>query len=425
MSLQGYGLSITLASGWNGRIFTDLVDEDSDHRPTIHMASFALPVTDGTFGAEVIAAMPSTGTFMSLVEYTPDCYLPDAPITSDGTVEQDPAIGTFSDIGIPVLNTVDFDEGAVIGDTSLPAITAAQYPFTAAGRPFVLYVVIGDSAQLASSLATANQILQTLIVSPIFTCEFKLHIAFAQPAPPSTTCTGTGTGVCILARADGGSSEKIPATFTFSGTADGGICIDEFNIDGTITTTLPDGRAVDVPIHLAIAGTVLPNNVGLLSVEDDPISLPATVKLTQSRCDQNSAADVTGAFVALLSPLAPSVVVPASTATASSQGQLAIPVGWAGDGVGQGTLSLFALVPTGDVNTSRRKRVRIARRHVRLRSERTLVHVRLSRRGRRFLSRRRRLRVEAVLKAYDEHGHHAATARRLTIRRRKHPRPRH
>src|SRR5436853_447042 len=200
MALQGYGISVVLPGGWEGRIFTHAGDEDSDNRPTLHMASFPLPVDEGDFGFDVVAGMSASGIFVSLVEYTPDCYLPEVDLTTDpSAIDLDPSATVFSSIGIPVVNGGDFDQAVVVADTTLTAITAVQYPFSAAGRPFVLYVVVGDEANLGPAVGQVNALLDTLVISPALAVKFDaMTIDFQGDPFPSLINIGSlrGQGPC-------------------------------------------------------------------------------------------------------------------------------------------------------------------------------------------------------------------------------------
>ena len=178
MSLQGNGLLINLPTGWSGRVFVpDAGDPEGDNRPTIHMASFALPADDASFGSGVISAMTSSSTFMALVEYSPDIYTPDDIATPDELLADpsnllDPSLSGF-DNGLPTLSSASFDREYVHGDSDLVNPTAYEVPFSLAGRPFQLYVVVGDQATLPAAVGTANQILQTLVVTPVVFVELQ------------------------------------------------------------------------------------------------------------------------------------------------------------------------------------------------------------------------------------------------------------
>jgi hypothetical protein len=66
-TLAAYGISLELPSAWDGYAFRHEGGE-----PTVHVASFRLPHSDGEFGSRATAAMPSDGLFLALTEYSVD-----------------------------------------------------------------------------------------------------------------------------------------------------------------------------------------------------------------------------------------------------------------------------------------------------------------------------------------------------------------
>lgn len=432
--VNGYGLSVALPAGWEGRIFTHAGDEDSDNRPTLHMGSFALPIDEGDFGSQVIAGMAATGTFMSLVEYTPDCYLPEVDLTTDlAAVNLDPSTSAFSDIGLPILKPADFAPEAVLAETFPLAATAAQYPFSASGRPFVLYVVVGNEANLASSVAQANSVLDKLVISPALAVSFDaLQINFdtflnfaplinigSQP-PPSGTCTGSGPASAVLARSDAGSFQQLTATLSFSGSYAGDSqarCFDGFVIKGTLTVALSDGRSVDVPIGFSIPAMEQPTIVGYVYLRDDPIVLPAVFSLIGGPCDGTRGVSIRATFVSLLGLLGSALNIP-STVVAASGGNVAVPVAWGGTGVGQGTLSLFQLGVTAPTTGAGARRQQLGRRQFTIRGGATRdVSVRLTATARRLIATRRRLPVGFTVEVRDIQGKGSEATGTLTIKR--------
>jgi len=426
MSLQGNGLLINLPTGWSGRVFVpDAGDPEGDNRPTIHMASFALPADDASFGSGVISAMTSSSTFMALVEYSPDIYTPDDIATPDELLADpsnllDPSLSGF-DNGLPTLSSASFDREYVHGDSDLVNPTAYEVPFSLAGRPFQLYVVVGDQATLPAAVGTANQILQTLVVTPVVFVELQLTVAIDTFA----NCTGSGSGICILARADGGTSERVPATYSFTGQVTyRGICIDTYQVQGVLATTLADGRAIQVPLKIVLPGTVSNLTKALLFVEDDPVPLPAVAQLTYyGNCSEVKSIALLGTVVATLNSFSSVVGIAATAVTATSAGQVAVPLSWGGTGPGSGTLSLFQIggAPRGPLREqSLRERSSqprlVGRRRFNVHSAHTTVRVQLSRVARRRLRRKRRLNVEADVEVKNANGQVARSRSLLVIR---------
>jgi hypothetical protein len=412
VSLQGNGLLIDLPTGWSGRIFIPgATDEEGEsaNRPTMHLTSFPVPIDDSSYGSTMVSGMTAGQNFIALVEYAPDVFTPDdvaSPdeILADPSAYFDPASSSFP-IGLPTLSAANFSDEFVHGESDLLAPTAYQTFFTLGGRPFGLLVMVGDQANVGSVAATANQILQTLIVSPVVQTTLSLNITIPGTGG-SGGATGIGTGVAVLASADGTNSERVPASFSFSGgVTRHGVCIDLFILGGILTTTLANGRALSLNMSLTIPGTVLPANVGLLSIEDDPVDMPVAVTLTDNgRCDLVSGVGVVGGFVTTLNSLSSAVGLPATSVTAANAGQVALPVTWSGAGGGSGVLSLYQIGAQRTGVLKRARRSLVGRKRFTIRGKRKVVKVRLSRRARRLLARTHRLRVEAVVQVEDPNG---------------------
>lgn len=432
MALQGYGLAVSLPSGWNGRIFTHGDDPDSDNRPSMHLTSFALPVDEGDFGTEVVSAMSAADTFMSLVEYTPDSYLPAVEIPDDpASVTLDTSSGPFSNVGIPVVKAADFSPAVVLAETSLPAVTAVQYPFTAGGRPFVLYVVVGDQAQLNAKVSLANSILDTLVISPAFICRFDaLRVSFSpaarfialvdigSSAPPAGSCSGTGPATAVLARSDGGSTQSLTANLSFTGTYKGKRCIDNFNVDGTLTIALSDGRTLNVPVAFDIPVMERTQVVGTVGLVDDPIALPAIFNLIGGPCDGTSGVSIGTSFVSPLGLAGAALRVVTGTPRVTS-GVAAVPLQWGGVGIGQGTIDIYEVgQPRAASNSHRPRRRRIGGRNFTMRGgRRRTVRVRLTAAARRELAARGRLGAVIEVEVRDARGNSTTVTRSVTLRK--------
>src|SRR3954466_8670919 len=126
MSFTGYGLITDVPNGWLSRMFDHANDEpsspDNDTRPAVHTSTFGMPIDTADFGSDVIASMASGDAFMTLVEYTPDCLLPDEALSPDllladpdPTVLLTPDLGGFPP-GYPTLDAADFTPEAMHGD---------------------------------------------------------------------------------------------------------------------------------------------------------------------------------------------------------------------------------------------------------------------------------------------------------------------
>jgi hypothetical protein len=121
------GLAVKLPPGFSGRLFAR-----ASGGVTLHAASFALSLDDGEFGDASTGLMPPGGAFAALTEYGVDHRLA-------------PGSGLFAARRIPVpLDPAAFSRRRLAHPR--PGQAGAQHFFTAAGRPFCLYVVIASPA---------------------------------------------------------------------------------------------------------------------------------------------------------------------------------------------------------------------------------------------------------------------------------------
>lgn len=180
MNLSGHGITAPLPHAWEGAIVTqppiDLrqsavhglaVEDDgatSDGRatapavpetrtlaslPVIHLANFPLPPARGDFGSGAVEIMGAADVFVALVEYGPE------------------------NIGTPLFVRKGLPQGLVLTDfhplalqRPLPGQAGYQEFFTAAGRPFCVYVVLGGTSSARRTLAAVNTILAGLEIGP-------------------------------------------------------------------------------------------------------------------------------------------------------------------------------------------------------------------------------------------------------------------
>ncbi len=170
--VSGYGLSATLPPGWEGRI-TQLAPvapspaatpaAHAAHvqapltppptaettKPFMHLASFPLPPSRGTFGSGAVELMAQQDALIALVEYTS---------ASVGTA-------LFSRPSLPTnLAPQAFHPRAL--QRILPGQGGYQAFFHTSGRPFCLYVVLGSLAHAPQTLPTVNQTLTGIQVAP-------------------------------------------------------------------------------------------------------------------------------------------------------------------------------------------------------------------------------------------------------------------
>lgn len=138
-----------LPSGWEGSIDGDgpTPQTDGPVRPTVaHFSNFPLPAGRDDFGGGAVEEMVSGDVFVVLFEYAGGAGRP-----------------LFAAEGMPRLAAGDFDRNAL--QTGLPGQTGVQRFFTAAGRAFCLYVVVGSHIDRADVIPQVNQLLAAVEVT--------------------------------------------------------------------------------------------------------------------------------------------------------------------------------------------------------------------------------------------------------------------
>jgi hypothetical protein len=146
--LDAHGLAIELPRGWSGRVFAR-----QGAIATLHAGNFAVVLADGEFGDRSTGAMPAPGAFIALTEYQAGAGL-------------EPGVGLFAPphVGVP-LDPASFHPRRLAHPR--PGQAGMQHFFTAAGRPFCLYVVLaGARIERRPLLAAVNHVLSSLRIAP-------------------------------------------------------------------------------------------------------------------------------------------------------------------------------------------------------------------------------------------------------------------
>jgi hypothetical protein len=144
--LDAHGVSLALPPRWSGRLFA------YDGAAVLHAGDYRIALDDhATFGEQSTARMPAQATFVALVEYLPGAGLA-------------PGHGLFASKRA-VLDPARFSERGLAHPR--PGQQGSQHFFTAAGRPFCLYVVLaGGRAVRRRQLAIVEQMLKSLSIAP-------------------------------------------------------------------------------------------------------------------------------------------------------------------------------------------------------------------------------------------------------------------
>jgi hypothetical protein len=146
--LDAHGLRVELPRGWSGRVFRRRAGG-----ATLHAGDFQLPFDDGEFGDVSTGRMPAGASFIALTEYLPGAGL-------------EPGRGLFASPRVPItLDPTAFRRSGLAHPR--PGQAGAQHFFTAAGRPFCLYVVLaGPRSERRRQLAALSAVLRSLRIQP-------------------------------------------------------------------------------------------------------------------------------------------------------------------------------------------------------------------------------------------------------------------
>lgn len=145
--LTSAGLSISPPSGWEAAIYTRPALPGQRTYPVIHAATVPLPPVRGDFGGGLVETLGADDVFVGVLEFGPD------------------AVGTalFSTVkGIPGLTPSGFHPKAL--QRIIAGQAGVQRYFTASGRAFCLYSVIGSFANRIPLTSRANQVIGSLQV---------------------------------------------------------------------------------------------------------------------------------------------------------------------------------------------------------------------------------------------------------------------
>jgi hypothetical protein len=147
--LTGQNIAVDLPAGWEGTIgraeALAPLGGVQTRQPTVgHFANFPLPAARADFGAEAVEVMRAGDVFVVLFEYGPE---------SAGTA-------LFASPGVPQIRSSEFDRNAL--QHGIPGQSGLQRFFTANGRPFCIYVVVGSHIDRADAVAPVNSLLGSL-----------------------------------------------------------------------------------------------------------------------------------------------------------------------------------------------------------------------------------------------------------------------
>lgn len=293
--ISGYGMTATLASGWDGAIYTS--DDIPPLMPNLHAASFTLPANDqqADFGDYAIDQLGNGGIFVALCEYFPDVVSyrggidPGAPGIFAGSMLQ-PTDTIYEPAGLPgPFSTADFDPQTMNTAAAANSPGGVQSFFRASGRVFAFYAVIGNEAS-GSQVAAVNNLINTLGISTNIQAFADVQIGFSPPPSfgpggSSGNFLGHGSGTCAFSAHNGDFDDTMDCTVNVAGTYSGdGGCTDDFVLDGTYTLNLDDGRSLSASMELTVPGMNAQSTVAEFSWDGNDPSIPAACILNGGTC---------------------------------------------------------------------------------------------------------------------------------------------
>jgi hypothetical protein len=184
--LGAHGISVTLPSGWEGRVFRrpssgEVGASSVDGPPAppgetthaiVHVATIPLPADLGDFGSAAVPDLGPLDAFVMLVEYDP------SEVTKP----------LFALSGVPrSLSPDDFSPSVM--QRRIEGQAGCQVFCNEAGRAFCLYVVIGSFNARSRSVKRVNDVLSTLDVGG--SGARAPGSSTTQPAGANSTTPGT------------------------------------------------------------------------------------------------------------------------------------------------------------------------------------------------------------------------------------------
>lgn len=154
MRIAAHGLAVRPPPGWDARIrrhrhgaeASETASTQFRAHPVLHAADFALSDRRGDFGSGVVEWMAPTNGFIALVEYHPENAT--TALFSANT-------GMPDEVGVD-----DFSPHQL--QRTIRGQAGMQYFFSAGGRAFCLYLVLGSLAHHRHAVPRLNEALAAI-----------------------------------------------------------------------------------------------------------------------------------------------------------------------------------------------------------------------------------------------------------------------
>lgn len=142
--LSDLGVTVDVPRGWDGRIYRR--DGRGRERVVLHVATFPLPTVRGDYGSGAVEQMTGEDVLVVLLEFDP------------GATEQQLFDGT-----LPTSVSGDAFSPATLQRT-IAGQAGAQWFFSAAGRAFCLYAVLGQHGNQRRLVRLVNDVLRGITI---------------------------------------------------------------------------------------------------------------------------------------------------------------------------------------------------------------------------------------------------------------------
>jgi hypothetical protein len=149
-TLRTLQFDVAVPAGWDVRITAETAGlAGSVDYPVVHAANFALPATRQDFGGDLVTHMTRSQVFVALLGYG-----------SDGAGH-----GLFAPSGLPLtLDPAWFDPLAM--QRPIAGMAGVQRFFSAQGRKFCLYAVVGSYARRTVLAPVVDRFLAGVTIQP-------------------------------------------------------------------------------------------------------------------------------------------------------------------------------------------------------------------------------------------------------------------
>ena len=139
-TVTAYGIAFDVPAGWDARIYQRPASAEAEEttHPVLHAANFGLPARRADYGGGAVELMGTQNVFVALLEFQP---------SSVGTA-------LFSGPQPERLDPAAFSPSSL--QRAIPGQAGTQVFFSASGRAFGLYAVIGSWAARSSLVPLVN-----------------------------------------------------------------------------------------------------------------------------------------------------------------------------------------------------------------------------------------------------------------------------